>query len=93
MPYYHRSKIAGGTYFFTQVTHQRQPWLCSEIAGSLLRSGGGLAVFEFSPLCGAGGVLAGLGNAGVMGDENVPLRVVVIFQWAFRGLDRALRCR
>ncbi|MBD1848663.1 transposase [Leptolyngbya sp. GB1-A1] len=38
MPYYRRSKIAGGTYFFTQVTHQRQPWLCSEIARSLLRS-------------------------------------------------------
>ncbi len=30
MPHYRRLTIAGGTYFFTQVTHQRQPWLCKE---------------------------------------------------------------
>jgi putative transposase len=38
MTSYRRSKIEGGTYFFTQVTHDRQPWLCSGVARSLLRS-------------------------------------------------------
>ena len=38
MTNYRRFKIEGGTYFFTQVTHERQPWLCTEIARSLLRS-------------------------------------------------------
>ncbi len=38
MTNYRRVKIEGGTYFFTQVTHERQPWLCTEIARSLLRS-------------------------------------------------------
>lgn len=37
MPNYRRLKVAGSTYFFTQVTHQRQPWLCSEIARATLR--------------------------------------------------------
>ncbi len=31
-------KINGGTYFCTQVTHQRQPWLCTDIARPLLRA-------------------------------------------------------
>jgi putative transposase len=38
MPNYRRATIAGGTYFFTQVTHQRQPWLCSDVGRSLLRA-------------------------------------------------------
>jgi putative transposase len=29
--------IAGGTYFITQVTYQRQPCLCSEVARTALR--------------------------------------------------------
>lgn len=37
MPDYRRDTIAGGTYFFTQVTHQRYPWLCSNTARALLR--------------------------------------------------------
>jgi putative transposase len=37
MPNYRRNTIAGGTYFFTQVTHQRHPWLCSDTARVLLR--------------------------------------------------------
>ena len=38
MTNYRRSKIESGTYFFTQVTHQRQPWLCTDVARSLLRA-------------------------------------------------------
>lgn len=38
MTNYRRIKIKGGTYFFTQVTHERQPWLCQETGRSLLRS-------------------------------------------------------
>ena len=38
MANYRRSKIEGGTYFFTQVTHQRQPLLCTDITRSLLRA-------------------------------------------------------
>lgn len=38
MTNYRRVKINGGTYFFTQVTYQRQPWLCTDAARSLLRS-------------------------------------------------------
>ena len=38
MTNYRRVKIEGGTYFFTQVTYERQPWLCTEIARTLLRS-------------------------------------------------------
>lgn len=37
MPEYRRFKITGGTYFFTLVTHNRHPWLCTEIARSTLR--------------------------------------------------------
>ena len=38
MTNYRRIKIEGGTYFFTQVTHQRQPWLCKDLARPLLRA-------------------------------------------------------
>ncbi|MEM9926885.1 MAG: transposase [Cyanobacteria bacterium P01_D01_bin.50] len=37
MPEYRRFRITGGTYFFTLVTYNRHPWLCSEIARSTLR--------------------------------------------------------
>jgi len=37
MPEYRRFKITGGTYFFTLVTYNRHPWLCTEIARSTLR--------------------------------------------------------
>ncbi len=37
MPEYRRLRIEGGTYFFTLVTYNRHPWLCSEIARSTLR--------------------------------------------------------
>ncbi|MDA0265599.1 MAG: hypothetical protein O3A14_01300 [Cyanobacteria bacterium] len=32
MPNDRRPGIAGGTDFITQVTHQRHPWLCSDLA-------------------------------------------------------------
>ena len=38
MPNYRRAKLAGGTYFITQVTHHRQPWLISDIARQALRT-------------------------------------------------------
>ena len=38
MPNYRRPKIAGGTYFMTQVTDQRQPWLCQALARHALRT-------------------------------------------------------
>ena len=31
MPNYRRPYVFGGTYFITQVTYQRQPWLCTEL--------------------------------------------------------------
>jgi len=37
MPNYRRVKILGGTYFITQVTHQRETWLCTEIGRKALR--------------------------------------------------------
>ncbi|BAY96262.1 hypothetical protein NIES37_01920 [Tolypothrix tenuis PCC 7101] len=37
MTNYRRIAIAGGTYFFTQVTHERYPWLCYANARALLR--------------------------------------------------------
>jgi len=37
MPDYRRYTVAGGTYFFTQVTYKREKWLCSEIARTTLR--------------------------------------------------------
>ncbi|MBE9116542.1 transposase [Lusitaniella coriacea LEGE 07157] len=38
MPNYRRITITGGTYFFTQVTYQRYPWLCGALARSTLRA-------------------------------------------------------
>lgn len=37
MPNYRRPGVAGGTYFITQVTYQRQPWLSEEIGRRALR--------------------------------------------------------
>ncbi len=37
MPNYRRSVVPGSTYFFTQVTYKRQPWLCTELARTTLR--------------------------------------------------------
>ena len=37
MSNYRRATIPGATYFFTQVTYQRIPWLCSDIARESLR--------------------------------------------------------
>jgi putative transposase len=38
MSNYRRVKIAGGQYFFTLVTYQRQDWLCEPVAREALRS-------------------------------------------------------
>jgi putative transposase len=38
MSNYRRLYVNGGTYFITQVTYQRHPWLCSEIGRLALRS-------------------------------------------------------
>jgi putative transposase len=38
MSNYRRSSISGGTYFFTQVTHHRQQWLCREFSRKALRN-------------------------------------------------------
>lgn len=37
MPNYRRPFVAGGTFFFTVVTHERQPILTSKIARDCLR--------------------------------------------------------
>jgi putative transposase len=37
MSNYRRPYVNGGTYFITQVTYQRQPWLCSDIGRMALR--------------------------------------------------------
>ena len=37
MPNYRRLIVAGGTYFFTQVTYQRQTWLCDDLGRKALR--------------------------------------------------------
>ena len=37
MPNYRRPHISGGTYFITQVTYQREPWLCTNIGRKALR--------------------------------------------------------
>jgi putative transposase len=37
MSNYRRPAIAGGTYFITQVTYQRIPWLCSDVGRKALR--------------------------------------------------------
>ena len=38
MPNYRRAKQPGGTYFITQVTYNRQPWLLGDIARQALRT-------------------------------------------------------
>jgi len=38
MPNYRRAKLPGGTYFLTQVTHERQPWLIGKIGREALRT-------------------------------------------------------
>ncbi len=38
MSNYRRPDISGGTYFITQVTYQRQPWLCSDTGRIGLRA-------------------------------------------------------
>jgi putative transposase len=38
MPDHRRPGITGGTYFITQVTDQRQPWLCREMGRHALRT-------------------------------------------------------
>ena len=37
MPNYKRNFLPGGTFFFTVVTHERRPWLCTEKARNALR--------------------------------------------------------
>jgi len=37
MPDYRRNRVAGGTYFFTVVVHQRYPLFASELARQFLR--------------------------------------------------------
>ena len=37
MSNYRRPHLSGGTYFITQVTYQRVPWLCSNIGRKALR--------------------------------------------------------
>lgn len=37
MPNYRRNFVPGGTFFFTLVTHQRQPFLATELARKCLR--------------------------------------------------------
>lgn len=37
MPNYRRTQISGGTYFITQVTYQREPWLCRDVGRKAMR--------------------------------------------------------
>ena len=37
MSNYRRSHVLGGTFFITQVTYQREPWLCCDVARKALR--------------------------------------------------------
>lgn len=37
MPNYRRPHVPGGTYFITQVTYKREPWLCIDIGRKALR--------------------------------------------------------
>ena len=39
MSNYRRPHVFGGTFFITQVTYQREPWLCSQIGRIALREG------------------------------------------------------
>lgn len=38
MPNYRRAKTEGGTYFFTVVTYQRQPFLCLDESRAILKA-------------------------------------------------------
>src|SRR5262245_6926147 len=38
MPNYRRNYVPGGTYFFTVVTHERRPFLTTELAKTCLRT-------------------------------------------------------
>ncbi|TDR28845.1 REP-associated tyrosine transposase [Hydromonas duriensis] len=48
MPNYRRSNVAGATYFFTVVTHQRQPILCDGDVRLALREAIGVVRAELS---------------------------------------------
>ena len=37
MTNYRRPHVPGGIYFVTQVTHNREPWLCSDVGRTALR--------------------------------------------------------
>ena len=37
MPNYRRPYVPGGTYFITQVTYQRMPWLYRDVGRQALR--------------------------------------------------------
>ena len=37
MPNYRRARVYGGTFFFTVVTHDRRPFLCTDLARVCLR--------------------------------------------------------
>jgi putative transposase len=37
MPNYRRPNVSGGTYFITQITYQRESWLCTDIGRKSLR--------------------------------------------------------
>ncbi len=39
MPNYRRPHVAGGSYFITQVTYQRDAWLCRDMGKKALREG------------------------------------------------------
>ena len=39
MSNYRRPHVFGGTFFITQVTYQREPWLCCDVARKALREG------------------------------------------------------
>ncbi|TRU69121.1 MAG: transposase [Microcystis viridis Mv_BB_P_19951000_S69] len=39
MSNYRRPHVFGGTFFITQVTYQREPWLCCDVARKALRQG------------------------------------------------------
>lgn len=38
MSNYRRPHVTGGTYFITQITYQRQPWLCSDTGRNALHT-------------------------------------------------------
>jgi putative transposase len=37
MPNYRRLHLPGRSYFFTHVTYQRHPWLCTDLGRQALR--------------------------------------------------------